>query len=66
MTMSGTFETVEWRAQSNPGISAEKISFEFELASEPEVVPTVPAYGIALLAVTFLLWAGARCKHERR
>ncbi|MEO0438221.1 MAG: hypothetical protein AAF098_15080 [Pseudomonadota bacterium] len=62
MTISGTFETVEWRTQGNPGISAEDISFEFELASEAEVVPALPTYGLVLLVVMFLALAGMRLK----
>jgi len=50
MSISGTFRTVEWRTQGDPGIAANLIEFEI-----PGGVPAVPPIGLFTLLIGLVL-----------
>ncbi|MEM1113920.1 MAG: hypothetical protein AAGI11_18545 [Pseudomonadota bacterium] len=74
MSISGTFERVEWRTQGNPGIAAGQLSFELGDAivvaepppesAAPISVPLLPVGGLFALAAGLLI-AGLACSRGR-
>ena len=55
MTIIGSFQTVEWRTQGDPGIAASSIEFALQAANVPMLSGTATFIFVTLLALGALL-----------